>query len=156
MVGRLHRYGRASGAAALALALAGLAGCSSAAPSTPIVADGGASAPTTTCADGDPDRERYGTDCLCCHTGQFSVAGSVSPAVARVVVTDATGNRFDIAVNPYGNFFRHTPLVAPLRASLVFTDGGTREMRGDAPSGACNGCHGAPAGAPRATARIGE
>ena len=137
------------------LVLAALSGCASGVRADGAAArsDGGATgADASACIDGDPDRESFGTDCLCCHTGQFSVAGSVAPNVARVLVTDSVGERFDIAVNPYGNFFRHAPLVPPLKASIVLADGGTRAMEGAAPSGACNACHGETATA----ARIGQ
>src|SRR5206468_2824625 len=56
--------------------LAGCAGPSDAADSAPALCEGG-----------DAARERHGTDCLCCHTGEFTVAGSVETGsdVATVV-----------------------------------------------------------------------
>jgi hypothetical protein len=96
------------------------------------------------CDPGDPDRERHGTSCLCCHTGDFTVAGSVDlggAPVARVEVTDGFGNRSVMAPNPYGNFLRHNPLVPPLAAQVVGPDGGVRRMQMPAPHANCNECH---------------
>lgn len=92
------------------------------------------------CDGGDPSRERTGTNCFCCHS-QFGVAGSAVGAVDRVIVVGADGKGVDMAVNPYGNFFRHRKLEPPLRARVVLVDGQVREMRGDAPHGSCNACH---------------
>jgi hypothetical protein len=99
--------------------------------------------PAGECVDGDESQERWGTDCGCCHQGEFSVAGSVSQeaAVERVVVEDAAGTRLEMIPNPYRNFFRHAPLVAPLRANIVLIDGRVRAMKRDAPHGSCNRCH---------------
>ena len=47
------------------------------------------------CTPGAPSRERYGTDCPCCHV-EFGVAGSLDvdgPTLVQVVVTDAQGLR---------------------------------------------------------------
>jgi hypothetical protein len=127
-----------------------VAGCASAdaPPAEAYVAPADAAA----CEPGDPQRERFGTNCLCCHSGEFGVAGSVDPMgapVARVVVTDALGNRAEMAPDPYGNFFRHLPLTAPLVAVAFGPDGRARAMPMPAPHAACNECHRPGGAAPR-------
>jgi hypothetical protein len=94
------------------------------------------------CDEGEPTMQRWGTDCLCCHDGQFSMAGSVAidAEVAEIRVTDGT-NQAIVAPNIHANFFRHVQLNPPLRASLVFTDGHEVAMQKPAPDGACNRCH---------------
>ncbi len=129
------------------------------APSDAAASDAGASASgyvppddAAACDPGDPQRERHGTSCLCCHTGDFTVAGSIDltgPAVARVEVTDGFGNRAVMSPNPYGNFFRHNPLVPPLRVKVVGPDGSERSMRMPAPHTNCNECHRPGGAAPR-------
>src|SRR5438067_1966187 len=62
------------------------------------------------CRDGDPNDQRHGATCLCCHSDEFGVGGSIDragPPVARVVVVDARGEIADVAPNPFSNFFRH-------------------------------------------------
>ena len=96
------------------------------------------------CEPGDPSRERYGTSCLCCHTGDFTVAGSVDllgPGVLRVEVSDGYGNRSVMSPDPYGNFLRHNPLVPPLDVRVVGLDGRERRMLAPAPHTNCNECH---------------
>jgi hypothetical protein len=96
------------------------------------------------CQDGDEHHQRWSTDCLCCHTAEFGVAGSVDPLgapVARVLVVDAKGAVADMAPNPYSNFFRHLQLEAPLRVTVFSPDGRALTMPALAPSGACNRCH---------------
>jgi hypothetical protein len=98
------------------------------------------------CRDGDPNDQRHGATCLCCHSDEFGVGGSIDRAgapVARVVVVDARGEVADVAPNPFSNFFRHFPLVAPLRAKVIAPDGRVLEMQADAPTADCNRCHGA-------------
>ena len=98
-----------------------------------------------TCAAGDPGQERWGTACLCCHTDEFGIAGSVGkggPPVARIVVTDALGTTLEMGPDPYGNFFRHDRLLAPLLARAYAVDGTALEMPQLAPHGDCNACHG--------------
>src|SRR5262245_37393647 len=100
--------------------------------------------PNAACIDGDESRERHGTDCLCCHAEDFSVAGSIasSPsAIARVEVTDSAGFELVMPVDPYGNFFQHEAVVPPLRARTVDVRGEVRTMTGEAPHGSCNRCH---------------
>ncbi|MEK6607557.1 MAG: hypothetical protein AABZ30_07855 [Myxococcota bacterium] len=98
--------------------------------------------PAANCTEGDPDRERWGTDCSCCHD-EFGVAGSVEddPSVARIVVVDAKGRRAEMMPNPYGNFFRHLRLDPPLQAQVYGPDGRMLRMKTAAPHGSCNGCH---------------
>src|SRR5262249_9949075 len=94
--------------------------------------------------DGDPNVQRHGARCLCCHGDEFAVAGSVSsagPSVARVVVTDATGDERTMAPNLFGNFFAHYPLTPPLHAVAYGPDGRSIEMRSLAPPPDCNACH---------------
>ena len=96
------------------------------------------------CEQGNPEEERHGTDCMCCHTGDFTVAGSVDLTgnrVARVVVEDSVGGRAEMEPDAYGNFFRHAPLVPPLRAWAYGLDGSVRAMPMPAPHAACNACH---------------
>jgi hypothetical protein len=95
------------------------------------------------CTNGDETVQRRGSPCLCCHAGEFGVAGSVDPAsapVAKVLVVDRAGASAEMAPNPFGNFFRHTFLEPPLTATIVAADGRSWTMQ-DAPSGDCNGCH---------------
>ena len=110
------------------------------------------------CRDGDETRERHGTDCSCCHS-DFGFSGSVADdeGIARVRVSDSAGVSFDVAVNPYGNFFRHVELTPPVSAAVVLRDGSVVAMRGPA-DGKCNACHfegsslgliGAPPAVPR-------
>jgi hypothetical protein len=120
--------------------------CASAASTDPT-----GDAPTVTfdrstagCVDGDRDHERFGTDCLCCHSNEFSVAGSIAPdssPVAAVIVEDSIGGSAVASPNPFGNFFRHNKLVPPLRATIVGVDGRRITMSSPAPDGACNRCH---------------
>jgi len=96
------------------------------------------------CRDGTEAMQRHGTACLCCHSDELGVAGSVNPAgppVARVVVTGADGDVAEMSVNGFGNFFRHFPLATPVRAVVVAPDGRTIAMRELAPSADCNACH---------------
>ena len=96
------------------------------------------------CANGDVTAQRRGTDCLCCHTGEFSVAGTIfgDPlAIKEVRIEDAVGASAVMAPNGFGNFFRHNVLVPPLRVSIVGTSGRTSTMALPAPEGACNRCH---------------
>lgn len=94
--------------------------------------------------EGDPEAERWGTSCLCCHSKSFGVAGSVAhdAGVSEVLVRDRDGKTAEMFVNPYDNFFQHRNLVAPLTAVIRFEDGTERAMRGPAPHGSCNACHG--------------
>jgi hypothetical protein len=96
------------------------------------------------CADGDPTEQRHGATCLCCHSDEFGVGGSVdrggSP-VTRVVVTDARGDVASMAPNLFANFFRHFPMSGPFRAVVVGPDGRTASMKADSPSADCNACH---------------
>jgi hypothetical protein len=103
-----------------------------------------------TCLEGDESLERHGTACLCCHEGEFGVAGSVAPdsPVDRITVIDAVGQRAVMAPNPYDNFFRHVPMEPPLSVTMWLDDGTTKTMT-DAPSGDCNTCHGIEGSAPR-------
>ncbi|MEW5851807.1 MAG: hypothetical protein AB2A00_23660 [Myxococcota bacterium] len=96
------------------------------------------------CVDGDVTRERHGTDCLCCHQGQFSVAGSLELGVTpfRVVVRDAEGRTLPMAPDPHGNFFHHHPLTAPLQAWTINRDGGVlSRMEAPVQDPSCNRCH---------------
>jgi hypothetical protein len=94
------------------------------------------------CQVGDPAEQRWGTDCLCCHEGQFSMGGSVAPGtdVAEIQVSDGLHQAI-VAPNLHDNFFRHVKLSPPLSARVVFGDGHVVEMREPAPDGACNRCH---------------
>jgi hypothetical protein len=96
------------------------------------------------CRDGDEKEQRHGATCLCCHSDELGVGGSIDragPPVARVVVTDARGEVANVAPNPFANFLRHYPLVPPLRAAVIGPDGRVAEMVSDAPSADCNRCH---------------
>jgi len=113
--------------------------------------DRGAAKGAAACDPGDPADERYGTSCLCCHTGDFTVAGSVDRAAppARIIVVDRAGARAEMSPDPYGNFFRHVPLVPPLTATVIGIDGGSRVMPIAAPHADCNECHRPGGSAPR-------
>jgi hypothetical protein len=102
--------------------------------------------PTPGCRDGDRAEQRYGTACLCCHRGEFSVAGSIDhagPPVARVVVTDAEGRTVVSTPNSFDNFFGHLRLTPPLSAAVYGPAGDALRMRDLAPDGDCNRCHSA-------------
>lgn len=125
-----------SSAAAALLLIA----CSGGEPSSTWLEDG----PRPGCADGARETQRHGTACLCCHSDEFGVAGSVDlrgPAVARVVVADGYGNVADMVPNGFGNFFRHLKLTPPLTATVYGEDGQTLTMQSPASSGDCNSCH---------------
>ena len=96
------------------------------------------------CRDGDPERERWGTSCLCCHADSFGVAGSVAhdAGVAQVFVRAEDGKTVEMFVNPYDNFLQHRSLTGPLTATVRFEDGTESTMRAPAPHGSCNACHG--------------
>lgn len=89
-------------------------------------------------------KERYGTSCLCCHANEFGVAGSLprDAGVSSVVVVDRDGRSTDMASDVFDNFFQHRQLTPPLRATVRFADGAVSSMKGDAPHGSCNACHG--------------
>jgi hypothetical protein len=96
------------------------------------------------CTDGDPNQQRYGATCLCCHTDEFGVAGSIDregAPVTRITVVDAEGHLADMAPNPFGNFFRHLPLTPPLRATAYGPTGAAIAMQSAATSADCNDCH---------------
>jgi hypothetical protein len=141
------------GPAALAfLCIVAVSGGCSAPPASNAPHDAGApDVATVPCSDGDPTQQRHGARCLCCHADEFGVAGSVdldAPPVARVVVVDAVGLRYDMAPNSYGNFFRHYTLVPPIAAVEPVRDGGSLAMPWGAPHGDCNACHAPSGGAP--------
>jgi cytochrome c5 len=103
------------------------------------------------CRDGDANEQRYGSTCLCCHSDEFGVGGSIDrsgPPVARIVVVDAVGDVADVAPNAFGNFFRHFPMTPPVRAAAIGPDGRRIEMQSAAPSADCNRCHSASGSAP--------
>jgi hypothetical protein len=135
-------------ASALLAAACGQPADGSATPATPapIVA---AMPSTSYCryadAGADESVQRHGTPCLCCHSDEFGVGGSVDPSgspVARVIVTAADGDVADMAPDPFANFFRHFPMTPPLRAVAVGPDGRSVAMQELAPTGDCNACHG--------------
>ncbi len=110
----------------------------SAAGDQPAIVDVGS------CFDGDPNRERWGSNCLCCHETEFGVAGSVvsDSAVKTILVTDPRGRSAEMSPNFFDNFFRHQKLEPPLTATITFSDGERRRMKSTAPHGSCNACHG--------------
>ncbi|CAN5349611.1 hypothetical protein BH09MYX1_BH09MYX1_35190 [soil metagenome] len=123
----------------------GIVGISAGVMATPF-AGGACSAPAESpdfgrCTDGDPAVERHGANCLCCHQGEFSVAGSTAPGVALVNVRDRSGHALTMPVNPYGNFLQHRVVEGPLEATITLADGSVRRMKGEAPHGSCNACH---------------
>jgi hypothetical protein len=96
------------------------------------------------CGDGDPAKQRHGVRCLCCHSDEFGVAGSIAlegPPIARVVVTDATGESSTLSPNSFGNFFRHFPMTPPVRAVVYGPSGEAIVMRALSPTPDCNACH---------------
>lgn len=98
---------------------------------------------TSVNTSGDPNAERYGTSCICCHSGEFGVAGSLAhdAGVATILVEDHDGKTAEMSPDPYDNFFRHRPLSPPLSATVIFENGERRTMKGPAPHGSCNACH---------------
>lgn len=109
----------------------------------------------TACGGGE-DHEgatmRPGENCLAsgCHSGQFSVAGTVfatpnataSEGLANVtvLVTDANGVVDTLTSNAAGNFYSRAALALPLRSVAVVRDGVRTPMAGR-PDGACASCH---------------
>jgi hypothetical protein len=96
------------------------------------------------CGGGDPAEQRHGAPCLCCHSDEFGVAGSVDrsgPPVAHVIVTDALGESSTLSPNSFGNFFRHFPMTAPVRAVVYGPSGDAISMRELSPTPDCNACH---------------
>jgi hypothetical protein len=95
------------------------------------------------CSEGDPEVQRRGARCLCCHADDFSVAGSVdlTRPPARVVVVDAHGEERTMAPNVFGNFFAHFALAPPYRAMAYGADGSVLAMSAPAPHADCNACH---------------
>jgi hypothetical protein len=108
----------------------------------------GAAVDVGPCGDGDPNHERWGTSCLCCHRHDFGVAGSIAKGsgVVDILVEDRDGRTAEMSPDIFDNFFRHRKLTPPLVATITFVDGEQRVMR-DAPHGSCNGCHGVSASA---------
>jgi hypothetical protein len=107
--------------------------------------------PKPGCRDGDESEQRHGTACLCCHRGEFGVAGSVDrdgAEIARIVVTDSAGRSADMVPNAFGNFFRHLRLSSPLSATVFGPTGEALTMRTPAPHGDCNACHARGGAAP--------
>lgn len=96
------------------------------------------------CLDGDPNRERWGSNCVCCHETEFGVAGSLLPdsAVETIFVADQRGRSAEMSPNFFDNFFRHQKLTPPLTATITFSDGEQRRMQSAALHGSCNACHG--------------
>jgi hypothetical protein len=128
--------------ALVCLSAAAACGANDAAPAPANVAAMPPDAPS--CRDGDEATQRHGTACLCCHSDEFGVGGSIDlagPPVARVVITASDGDVADLAPDPFANFFRHFPLAPPLRAVVVGPDGRSVAMKELAPSGDCNVCH---------------
>ena len=128
----------ALGDLALAILVASVLGCSqSEGTSAPVPADFGP------CRDGNPARERWGTSCLCCHTGEFGVAGSLAPdsGVVDIFVEDRDGRTAEMSPDIFDNFFRHRKLTPPLSTTITFADGDQRRMQA-VPHGSCNACHG--------------
>jgi hypothetical protein len=123
------------------LALGGVVGLS--ACSSGQEASAAASIDVGPCRDGDPNRERWGTSCLCCHTHDFGVAGSIAEGsgVVDILVEDRDGRTAQMSPDIFDNFFRHRKLSPPLVATVTFADGDQRVMPA-APHGSCNGCHG--------------
>jgi hypothetical protein len=90
--------------------------------------------------DGDEAKERAGSNCYTCHS-QFTAAGTVhTKTVAKIELVDSEGARAVMYPNPYGNFFRHTPLEPPFDVRVTMKDGSVRAMK-NAPHGSCNACH---------------
>jgi mono/diheme cytochrome c family protein len=107
---------------------------------------------------------RPGVPCIDCHAKgiggergpSFIFAGTVflglhdeddcfgsTPAGTTVVVTDAVGRVFEVAVRPRGNFFEEEQEVTyPIRAE-VRRGGQVLAMKDPVPTGDCNTCHSA-------------
>jgi hypothetical protein len=117
-------------------------------PSATTPRDAGAEA---ACEPGDKATQRFGTDCLCCHTGEFSVAGSVDDAslVDYIRVVDEDRNWVTTRPNGLSNFFHHERLRGTLEITLFGKDGRSISMKSRAPHGSCNACHRPGGTAPR-------
>ena len=91
---------------------------------------------------------RPGDDCLACHG--FGAAGTVYASTSALAgdgisgvtvrITDGIGRVVTRTSNSAGNFYTSQSLVPPLLVAV--TSGGTTRTMADAPSGACNACHG--------------
>jgi hypothetical protein len=100
---------------------------------------------------------RPGQPCLLCHSGNFSVAGTVfvspddrTPAVnVAVNLLDSQGGTFVATTNEAGNFFIRVPEyqpVYPMKVSITF-GGVTTTMTADVGrDGSCASCHADPIG----------
>jgi hypothetical protein len=110
-------------------------------------------------------REGRGMDpgqaCIACHSRDpgapvFTIAGTVyatahepdmclggtgSAAGASVVVTDANGASYTIAVGASGNFSLSTSIPLPYKAKVLGAGGGVRTMAAAQTNGDCNVCH---------------
>ncbi|MEW5850770.1 MAG: hypothetical protein AB2A00_18425 [Myxococcota bacterium] len=96
------------------------------------------------CEEGNPDEERRGTDCLCCHE-EFGIAGTFSRESVPprwVKVRDATGAVFTMGLNTHGNFFHFTKVTPPIEAWTEDADGGVlNRMQARVAESSCNRCH---------------
>ena len=107
--------------------------------------------------NGEGPTMRPGEACIACHTAQrgpsFAVAGTVYPTAhepddcngassgAVVVITDAQGMVYELAVNAAGNFYlENATLALPFTAKVV-VNGVERAMSASQTSGDCNSCH---------------
>ena len=101
-----------------------------------------------------------GDACIACHDRErgapdYTVAGTVYPTAhepidcngvsgkaskTTVVITDAAGKTWNLAVNPVGNFFSRSAIEKPFRAKVVRGDA-VFEMQAPITDGECNGCH---------------
>lgn len=109
--------------------------------------------------DRGSDDMHPGDACIDCHTREraerFTVAGTIYPTAhepsdcngtdgraskTTVVITDAAGKTFNLAVNSVGNFSSRSSIKAPFRAKVV-RGNAVFEMQAEITDGDCNGCH---------------
>jgi hypothetical protein len=98
-----------------------------------------------------------GMACINCHQSSdgpsLAIAGTVYPTVhepddcdgvtggaVHVVITDATGQTFQLNVNSAGNFYSSAPIAMPFHAKVVSASG-ERAMTAAQTTGDCNSCH---------------
>jgi len=91
-----------------------------------------------------------GKHCLQCHTGQFSVAGTLYTnatgntafAGATITITDSAGETIDLVTNQNGNFYTMQPLQFPVLVMASACPSAVKMPLAVAATGAsCNTCH---------------
>jgi len=116
----------------------------------------GGSSPTSSApggGGGSVASHNAGRDCLTCHRGEFSVAGTVfrvdgsaypGATVRLTTAPDGSGSVvLTVAADASGNFYssRSVAFGSGLYADVTGTGGARRAMKAVVTVGACNSCH---------------